>query len=147
MRPKTPLLTVDAIIITDGKEINYSKNSIVLIKRKNDPFRGMWALPGGFVDCGETVEDAVKREAKEETGIDVLIEELVGVFSDPGRDPRGHTVSVCFLCSVSPAWNGEMRADTDALDVRKFGIDKLPELAFDHKEILRKVMGDGRHIL
>lgn len=126
MKEKFPMLTVDAIILI--------KDSIVLIKRRNPPFQGMWALPGGFVDYGETVENAVRREAKEETGLDVEIEKLVGVYSDPDRDPRGHTISVCFLCKPV---GGNLKANTDSMDVKEFKLSKIPELAFDHEKILR----------
>jgi 8-oxo-dGTP diphosphatase len=122
---KFPRLAVDAVVL-DG-------DCIVLIKRRNPPFRGMWALPGGFVEYGETVEDAVKREVREETGLDAEVWKLVGVYSDPCRDPRGHIISICFLCrSVA----GTLKADTDSVDVRKFKLSKIPELAFDHKKIL-----------
>jgi 8-oxo-dGTP diphosphatase len=83
----TPLLTVDAVIL-------FQQNSIVLIRRKNPPFKGELALPGGFVDIGETIENACIREAYEETNINVKLIKLIGVFSDPKRDPRGHTVSI-----------------------------------------------------
>jgi len=120
-------LTVDAVIKRG--------DMVVLIKRKYDPFKGCWAIPGGFVEYGETVDDAVVREAKEETGLEVEIEGLVGVYSDPARDPRGHVVSVCFLCK---AVGGELIAETDAEDVGEFEIDELKdlELAFDHRKIL-----------
>lgn len=121
-------LTVDAVI--------KKNNSIILIKRKNEPFKDMWAIPGGFVEYNETVEHAVVREAKEETGLDVEIEKLIGVYSEPDRDPRGHTVSVVFLCTVV---GGDLRADTDATDVCEFDINSLRDLrlAFDHDEILK----------
>jgi 8-oxo-dGTP diphosphatase len=125
MLEKSPALTVDAVILKE--------NSIVLIKRKKDPFKGMWAIPGGFVEWGETVEQAAIREAKEETCLDVKIEKLIGVYSDPIRDPRGHTVSVCFLCREV---GGDLMAATDAGDARYFKLSELPELAFDHGEIL-----------
>ncbi len=128
---KKPNLTVDAVIKKD--------NSVILIKRKNNPFKGAWAIPGGFVEYNETVESAVVREAKEETGLDVKIEKLAGVYSDPKRDPRGHTVSVVFLCGII---GGKMKADTDASDVREFDINSLQgiELAFDHRKILREIL-------
>jgi len=117
---------VDAIILI--------KDSVILIKRRNPPFQGIWALPGGFVDYGETVESAVRRETKEETGLDVEIEKLVGVYSDPDRDPRGHTISVCFLCKPV---GGNLKASTDSMDVKEFKLSQIPELAFDHEKILR----------
>ena len=125
---KFPKLTVDAVI--------KKNNSVVLIKRKNEPFKDFWAIPGGFVEYDEKVEQAVVREAKEETGLDVEIEKLIGVYSDPIRDPRGHTVSVVFLCRVI---GGNLKADTDAKDVCEFNVNSLKELelAFDHSKILR----------
>ena len=89
-KPITPLVAVDAVI-------KYSKNSIVLIRRKNHPYRGELALPGGFVEVGENVEDACIREAYEETNINVTIKKLIGVFSEPNRDHRGHTISSVFM--------------------------------------------------
>ncbi len=123
-------LTVDGVIIYN--------NGLVLIKRKNEPFKDHFALPGGFVEYGETVEEALKREMKEETGLDVRILKLVGVYSDPNRDPRGHTVSVAFLCMGE----GELRAGDDAKEVHVVPIEeaeKLP-LAFDHAKILRDAL-------
>ncbi|AXV37555.1 MAG: NUDIX hydrolase [Methanobacteriaceae archaeon] len=126
---KRPLLTVDAAIFC-GNE------SIILIKRKNKPFRGYWALPGGFVECGETVESAVIRESKEETGLDVNIEGIVGVYSDPDRDPRGYVVSICFLATSD---GDKLKADTDASEVNLFNLKEIAnlELAFDHEKIIK----------
>lgn len=121
------MLTVDAVIREERK--------VALIKRKNPPFEGAWALPGGFVEYGETVEDAVKREAREETGLEVEIEKLVGVYSDPERDPRGHMISVVYLCEMI---SGKLHADTDAQEAKWFSIKCLPELAFDHEKIVRE---------
>lgn len=122
--PETPKLTVDVVIPAgDG---------IVLIRRANDPFKGQWALPGGFVEVGETVETAAIREAKEETNLDVEIGRLVGVYSDPDRDPRGHTVSVAFLARVR---SGDPRAATDAAEVAVLDPAEA-ELAFDHRKIV-----------
>ena len=129
MPEKFPMLTVDAVILRD--------NSVVLIRRGNPPFKGKWALPGGFVEYKERVEDAVVREAKEETGLDITVDKLSGVYSDPDRDPRGHTVSVCFLCTPV---GGSLKPDTDAIDARWFKLSKLPELAFDHEKILGDVL-------
>ncbi len=121
---KFPRLTVDIIIEFKGK--------IVLIKRKNPPFG--WAIPGGFVEYGETVESAAKREAKEETGLRVINLRQFRVYSDPKRDPRGHTVSVVFTAQGK----GEMKAKDDAKEIGLFTKDNLPApLAFDHKKILR----------
>ena len=125
-RPETPLLTVD-IVITSNLE---KGEPFVLIERANEP--PGWALPGGFVDIGETVEQAAIREAKEETSLDVTLTGLLGVYSDPGRDPRGHTVSVVFTASSG----GELQAGDDAARAGWYGFDDLPVLAFDHAQIL-----------
>jgi 8-oxo-dGTP diphosphatase len=135
MKPITPLLTVDTVIIHIGK--------IVLIRRNNPPFQGHFALPGGFVEVGETVEAAAIREAKEETGLDVRLLKLLGVYSDPSRDPRGHTVSVCFLAEGS----GNLQAGSDAKDTGLFGIEEIPELAFDHNKIIEDSRSDINGIL
>jgi len=121
---KTPLLTVDAIIIYEDK--------IVLIKRKNPPYKDMFALPGGFVDIGEKVEEAVIREAKEETNLDIDIVRLVGIYSDPKRDPRGHTVSIVYVA----LGYGELKAGDDAGEVELFDMEDVPKLAFDHNKII-----------
>ncbi|GAH09645.1 unnamed protein product, partial [marine sediment metagenome] len=113
-KPITPLVAVDAVI-------KYSENSIVLIRRKNPPFRGEFALPGGFVDVGETVEEACIRETYEETNIRVTIKKLIGVFSAPNRDPRGHNISIAFLCK--PLTDSEKplaKDDAQALEIVKF---------------------------
>ncbi len=121
--PKTPLLTVDAIIeLPEG---------IVLIKRKNPP--PGWAFPGGFVDYGETLEDAVIREAREETGLDITLVRQFHTYSSPGRDSRHHTVSTIFIATAS----GTPVAADDAQEAGVFTRDTLPEdIAFDHREIL-----------
>lgn len=129
-------LTVDAIIPYRGK--------IVLIKRLNDPFKGYYALPGGIVEYGERVEEAVLREVEEETGIEGKVHSLVGVYSDPDRDPRGHFVSVCFI--VLPV-GGELKAGSDAKEVSLFSPDSLPNLAFDHEKMIKDAEGMLRGIL
>jgi len=131
MEQKIPRLTADAIILDREKE------SIVLIKRGIYPFEGMWALPGGFVEFKETVENATIREAKEETGLDIEIERLVGVYSDPERDPRGHTVAVAFLCRKV---GGELTASDDAAEAKEFKIKEMPEMAFDHRKMVDDAM-------
>jgi len=129
---KTPALTVDVVIEFDSGEI-------ILIERGNDPFKGQTALPGGFVEYGETVETAAVREAKEETGLDIKLDRLIGVYSDPDRDPRGHTVSVVFHAT---AVGGELRADTDAANVFKTADCFSRPLAFDHERILRDAFAE-----
>jgi len=122
-----PVPTVDMLIYQQGK-------GVVLIKRKNPPYG--WALPGGFVDCGETVEQAVVREMKEETDFDVTIQGMLGVYSDPKRDPRMHTMSVVFIGSTEDP--DALCAGDDAGEARFFQRGKLPEsIAFDHATILQ----------
>ncbi|MDH7506905.1 MAG: NUDIX hydrolase [Candidatus Thermoplasmatota archaeon] len=128
MRYKSPSLTTDGVIIKNGK--------ILLIKRKNEPFKGKWALPGGFVEYGEKVEEAIVREIKEETGLITKIKEPVGIYSDPKRDPRGHVVSIVFLLDII---DGKLKADDDALDVKFFDLKKLPDLSFDHDIIINDI--------
>ena len=125
---KTPGLTVDGVILENGE--------ISLIKRKGEPFKGKWALPGGFVEYNETVEDAVIREIREETGVNAEIKELVGVYSDPMRDPRGHTVSIVFLLDII---GGEIKFGDDACNAKFFNLKKLPDLSFDHDKIISDV--------
>lgn len=122
--PETPKLVVD-VVIPSGERV-------VLIRRGSEPYRGQWALPGGFVEVGETVEEAAVREAAEETGLAVEVARLVGVYSDPGRDPRGHNVSVAFLARVL---SGELAAATDASEAALLDPSSV-ELAFDHRRIL-----------
>jgi len=131
-KPITPLLTVDAVILINNKK------DLVLIRRKNPPFKGQLALPGGFVDVGETVEYACIREAKEETNINIKIIKLIGVFSDPKRDPRGHNVSIAFLCESATKNEKPMALDdAAALELVSISNIKSLDLAFDHKEIIK----------
>ena len=125
MKNKTPRLTVDAVL--------FHADSVLLIQRKFSPFQGQWALPGGFVEIGETTENAVIREFFEETGVKAAVKRLVGVYSDPLRDPRGHTVSIVYL--VESSVEG-FNAGDDAQDVKFFKIGKLPDMAFDHEKII-----------
>jgi 8-oxo-dGTP diphosphatase len=109
-----------------------AEEGVVLIRRGSDPFVGQWALPGGFVDVGETVEAAAQREAAEETGLAVELARLVGVYSDPDRDPRGHNVSVAFLARVL---GGDLAAASDASEVAVLDPGTV-DLAFDHRRII-----------
>jgi len=121
----SPSLTVDGVVLRGGE--------VLLIRRGTPPFEGAYALPGGFVRVGETVEAAVLREVREETGIAGRIVRLVGVYSNPRRDPRGHTVSIAFL--IEPVSGTPVGGD-DAAEARFFPIDALPDLAFDHRRIV-----------
>ncbi len=129
---KNPLPTVDIIIETGAETGAETGEGIVLIHRKNEP--RMWAIPGGFVDYGESLEDAAVREAKEETGMDVTLVRQFHAYSDPARDKRVHTVSVVFIGKSS----GTPKAADDADDIGVFTRENLPgELAFDHAVILK----------
>jgi 8-oxo-dGTP diphosphatase len=129
--PKGPAATVDVVILLRG-------DRVVLVERKYPP--PGWALPGGFVDVGETLEAAAVREAREETGLDVELIDLVYVYSDPRRDPRRHTTSAVFLGRA----DGEPAGGDDAAQARAFAWSALPSpLAFDHAEVL----ADARRLL
>ncbi len=128
--PKTPYLTTDGIIeLYEGDTFK----GIVLIERRNDP-KGL-ALPGGFVDEGESVEDALRREMKEETNLDVQISSLLGVYSEPKRDPRFHTASVVFIVQAQ----GEPKGGDDAKEAKLYALKEIPmdKLVFDHSEIMK----------
>lgn len=124
--PRTPLLVTDCVVLD-------AEGRVLLIRRGNPPFKGMPALPGGFVDVGETVEDAARREVLEETGVKVGRLALVGVYSDPKRDPRGHTCSVAFLARVARA---TPRAGSDAAEAAWVQRPARESLAFDHRKIV-----------
>lgn len=126
--PKTPLLTTDCVIWD-------ARGRILLIRRKNEPFKGAYALPGGFVDVGETVEEACRREVREETGLEVGSLRLVGVYSDPKRDPRGHTVSVAYMTVLARAPMTQPGSDAQA--VEWVGDWRGVDLAFDHNRIVK----------
>lgn len=126
-RPVTPALAADTII----ELIDYPGRPIVLIERANPPYG--WAIPGGFVDVGERIEYAAIREAKEEVSLDVTLIALLGIYSDPSRDHRGHTITACYVAEAS----GKPVAADDAKNCQIFSLDKLPGLlAFDHAEVL-----------
>jgi 8-oxo-dGTP diphosphatase len=132
MNYKKPNITVDAVI--------RKNQNILLIKRKNNPFKDKWALPGGFVEYGETTENAVIREIKEETGLHTTIKQLLGVYSEPKRDPRGHTITIVYLLEII---NGELKAGDDAGDAKFFNLNDLPELSFDHKKIIHETIKEA----
>ncbi|MBX2921375.1 MAG: NUDIX hydrolase [Chitinophagaceae bacterium] len=126
-------VAVDAIVF------GYAKNdgvSVLLIQRKYDPFKNSWAIPGGFVLENESLEEAVRRELLEETGIEVNYLEQLYTFGDPGRDPRQRIIAVSYFGLVKASLYQELKASTDAENAKWFNIKKLPALAFDHKKIL-----------
>jgi len=108
------------------------QGGIVLIKRGHEPFAGYWALPGGFVDQGETVEQAAVREAEEETGLRVRLDKLVGIYSHPERDPHRHTIAICYTAEVI---SGELQSGDDAADARVVRQMEEARMAFDHAEM------------
>jgi 8-oxo-dGTP diphosphatase len=129
---RNPTPTVDVILERDS--------NVLMVRRKNDPFKDRLALPGGFVNEGETVEDAMRREAMEETSLEVFPVDILGVYSDPRRDPRKHIVTVVFVGTIA---SGEIRANDDAASIEWIqlsSVDNLQQqnqLAFDHAQILR----------
>lgn len=126
-KPVTPLLAVDAII----ELVDKPGRPIILIERKNPPYG--WAIPGGFVDIGECLEDAARREAKEEVSLEVTLKALLGIYSDPERDARGHTVTAVYVAEAA----GEPIAADDAKHLAIFNLDALPaDLTFDHAQVL-----------
>jgi 8-oxo-dGTP diphosphatase len=125
--PKTPALMTDCVIFEPGWHV-------VLIRRKHEPFAGFYALPGGFVEMGETVEAACRREVLEETGLKVSNLALIGVYSDPKRDPRGHTVSVAYTTLLGQT--DHPHAGSDALSAEWIKEWRSLTLAFDHAQIL-----------
>lgn len=121
-----PFISTDSVVVRD--------KSILLIKRATWPYKGYWALPGGLMDVGETVEKCALREVKEETGVTARIIMLVGVYSGPKRDPRGTTAAATYLMRFVKM---DGKADSESSDVRFFPINKIPKrLAFDHKRII-----------
>lgn len=133
---KIPSVTADIFIFDDN--LNF-----ILIKRRNNPFKNQWAIPGGFVEYGESVENAAIREAKEETSIDVELIDLVGVYSEPDRDPRGHTITVAYIARGNL---NDMKADSDAKEIDIFSPEKLDEieLAFDHDKIIKDCLNKAK---
>jgi 8-oxo-dGTP diphosphatase len=123
-------MTVDAVVVDEGR--------VLLIRRKNEPCQGAWALPGGYMDFNETAQEAAHRELEEETGLAAAASIFVGLFDEPGRHPR-QVVSAAYLV---PDWEGELKAGDDAAEAAWFPVDALPEqLAFDHRHIIEKALG------
>ncbi len=126
MEYKNPASTADIIVENEGK--------VLLIKRKNHPYKNMWAIPGGFVEYGkETLEEAAKRELKEETGLEALSLNLLGVYSEPNRDPRGHVISHVYVAKAE----GNLKNGDDTQMAKFFSFEETPKLAFDHDSIIK----------
>lgn len=127
-----PMVSVDAAVFTFSGD----KAKVLLIRRKNKPFKGKWALPGGFVDMDEELEDAAARELAEETGLTDVTLEQMHTFGTVGRDPRGRQITIVFM-GIATKGQEEIKAGDDAADVNWFDAGKLPSnLAFDHNEIV-----------
>lgn len=131
-----PAVCTDAIIVA----IEKGSASILLIKRKNNPYKGKWALPGGFVDMDEDLPDACMRELKEETGLEGIALHQFTSFGKPGRDPRGRTISVVYWGIIYTKLS--LIADDDAAEARWFEFNSLPALAFDHQIIIDKFLAE-----
>jgi 8-oxo-dGTP diphosphatase len=128
-----PMVTVDAVVFA----ICGGKAQLLLINRKKEPFKGKWALPGGFVDIDEELEDAVARELQEETGLEGVTLKQMQTFGKCGRDPRGRTISITFIGIVDKRQR-KVRAGDDAAKAKWFDIEKLPkDMAFDHDEVVK----------
>ncbi len=125
-----PAVTVDIIIF----RLSGNRPEVLLIERANEPFRGKWALPGGFVDKDEALEDAAARELAEETGLRGILLTQMHAFGTPGRDPRGHTVSVVYV-GYLPEGAVAVAGD-DAVNTEWFGLEEIPEMAFDHRKVI-----------
>ena len=128
-------LTADCLIVSEH-EIG---NKVLLVQRRNEPFQGCWALPGGFVDEHEDLSEAASRELKEETDVNLKPSKLkeLGAFGKPGRDPRGRTVTVVFGAMIDSQYN-PIKAGDDATEVGWWDMESLPDMAFDHEEIISK---------
>lgn len=141
---KYPWVTVDVVVVDPQEE----RPKVLLVKRKKPPFEGCWAIPGGFVEPNEPLEAAARRELWEETGAEPARLEQLHTFGDPGRDPRGWTISVAYLALLEPqdACNWQLQAGSDASETAWFDLRDPPPLAFDHEDILacaRKRLGRG----
>lgn len=137
---RNPALTVDGVVLhRQNHQAGKDSCSVLLVERGRNPFKGRQALPGGFVDYGENIDDAINREIFEETGLQGLPFQQFRTFGNPVRDPRGHTVSVVYVAVIIGELPAVAGAD-DAADAAWFPIKRLPDLAFDHASILEKVL-------
>lgn len=132
-----PAVTADCVILR--RETATGRLHILLIQRAKEPFAGRWALPGGFVNKDEPLNEAARRELREETGLRITKLRQVGAFGDPRRDPRGWTISVAYVAEV-PERAHRLKAADDAKNVGWFPVDALPKLAFDHRKIIKHAL-------
>ena len=130
-----PMVGVDAVILNTGHQLP----KVLLIKRRNDPFVGQWALPGGFVEADEPLGDAAARELQEETGLHGIALTQLRAFGAPGRDPRGWSVAVAYPGILNDTYTTPKAGD-DAIDAQWFTVEDLPPISFDHNDILRYAM-------
>lgn len=128
-----PAVTADCVVITKEAE-----PKVLLIQRGFDPYKGYWALPGGFMNMDETTNECAIRELKEETGLEVPSLYQVGAFSKVDRDPRGRTISIAYLAVIAEPV--EVKGEDDAVKAEWFPINSLPELAFDHLDIISETL-------
>ncbi len=134
-----PMVTVDVVVFTAVER----RLSVLLIKRRHEPYLDHWALPGGFIEMDETLEASAARELREETGMAGMELNPIGVFGDPGRDPRGRCISVAYMAVVD--WHDQVPvAGDDALETAWFSVVELPKLAFDHYKIIQKAVQELR---
>lgn len=124
-------ITTDCVVFYKASS---EKLKILLVERKNEPFKNDWALPGGFLEDEEPLEEGAKRELKEETGLQIFEVYQLKAFGNPGRDPRGRTISIAFWGEVFS--EEKVEGSDDAKDAKWFDLENLPELAFDHKQII-----------
>jgi len=128
-----PMVTVDAVVFTFFR----NKARLLLVNRKNEPFKGKWALPGGFVGIDEELDEAAARELAEETGLVAVPLEQMHTFGNVGRDPRGRQITIAFM-GIATKGQNKIKAGDDAAEVRWFDIEKLPkDMAFDHNEVVK----------
>lgn len=130
-----PSVTVDIVLLTDA----FPHPKVLLIRRKNPPFKDLWALPGGFLDMDETLEESALRELNEETNIADVQLTQVGTFGHPDRDPRGRVITVAYV-GIIKSEQQQATAGSDAAEVAWFSTLDLPQLAFDHSEIIKKAL-------
>lgn len=129
---KRPVVTTDALILND-------KNEVLLAKREIDPFKGYWVLPGGHVEYKEKVEDALKREIKEELDKEIEIKKIAGILSAPNRDPRYHAITIVYLGKLKG--KNEIKLNEEATEYKYFSLENLPaNIGFDHRKIILKIL-------